>query len=49
MRRDGDAICDVADFEMGSQIDRTHVELCWHFLRRKWNREPVLDVALLLG
>ena len=49
MRRDGDAICGVAVFELNSRIDRTHVELCWHFLRRKWNREPVLDVALLLG
>ncbi len=49
MRRNGDAIYRVAVFECGSRIGRTHFELDWRFLRREWNREPVLDVALSLG
>ena len=30
-------------------VIRTHFELGLRFLRREWNREPVLDVALLLS
>jgi hypothetical protein len=49
MRRDCDTILGIAEFRQSSWIGQTPLEHYWRYLRREWNREPILDVPVLLG
>jgi hypothetical protein len=44
-----DAICNRRRSGRVGWIVQIQRKDTWHFLRREWNREPILDMAVLLG